>query len=79
MRSDARLTQSTVKLVVAGIVLGLVLWLANGPLSSAVTGRHADVLRLAIQVMLGGAIYGGIVLALFGRGWLKAFRARAGR
>jgi putative peptidoglycan lipid II flippase len=79
MHSDARLTQSTVKLLIAGVVLGLVLWLANGPLASAITGRHADVLRLAAQVVLGGIVYGGIVLALFGRDWLKAFRARAGR
>jgi putative peptidoglycan lipid II flippase len=79
MRSDARLTQSAIKLLVAGIVLGLVLWLANGPLASAITGRHADVLRLAAQVVIGGAVYGGIVLALFGRDWLKAFRARASR
>jgi hypothetical protein len=29
--------------------------------------------------MIGGAIYGGAVLALFGRDWLKAFRARLRR
>jgi hypothetical protein len=79
MRPDARLTQSTVKLVVGGVVLGLVLWLANGPLASAITGRHADILRLAAQVVIGSLVYGGIVLALFGRDWLKAFRARAKR
>jgi putative peptidoglycan lipid II flippase len=79
MRSDARLTQSTVKLIIAGAVLGLVLWLANGPIASAISGRHADVIRLAAQVILSGAVYGGIVLALFGRDWLKAFRARVRR
>ena len=34
------------------------------------------VLTLVILAALGAAVYGGIVLALFGRGWLKAFRAR---
>jgi hypothetical protein len=37
------------------------------------------VIRLAAQVILSGAVYGGIVLALFGRDWLKAFRARVRR
>jgi len=76
MRFDARLTQSTAKLLVAGAVLGLVLWFADAPVVSAMPTRHGDVLALAALVVIGGVVYGGIVLALFGPDWLKAFRAR---
>jgi hypothetical protein len=35
-----------------------------------------DVAALSVMAAIGGAIYGIIVLALFGRAWLAAFRAR---
>ena len=78
MRSDARLTQSTLKLLFAGAALGIVLVLAHAPIAHWVDGRHGwrDVFTLVILAALGAVVYGGIVLALFGRGWLKAFRAR---
>jgi len=79
MRADARLTQSTIKLLMAGAVLGLVLWFADAPVVSAMPTRHADVLALAALVVIGGVVYGGIVLTLFGPDWLKAFRARRRR
>jgi hypothetical protein len=41
--------------------------------------RHGDLLTLVALAIIGGAVYGGIVLALFGRDWLKAFRARLSR
>jgi hypothetical protein len=41
--------------------------------------RHGDLLTLIALAAIGGAVYGGIVLALFGRDWLKAFRARRNR
>jgi len=78
MRADARLTQSALKLAAAGLAMALVLWLAHAPVAALTSGAHAfrDLLTLAIVGILGAAVYGGIVLALFGRGWLKAFRAR---
>jgi putative peptidoglycan lipid II flippase len=79
MQSDARLTQSTLKLLGAGLVLGLVLWLAHAPVAAIMPRRHADILTLVVLGAIGAAVYGGIVLALFGRDWLKAFRARLRR
>jgi putative peptidoglycan lipid II flippase len=79
MRSDARLTQSTLKLLAAGVVLGLVLWFAHAPVAALMPQRHGDLLTLIALAAIGGAVYGGIVLALFGRDWLKAFRARRNR
>jgi putative peptidoglycan lipid II flippase len=79
MRSDARLTQSTLKLLAAGAVLGIVLRFAHGPVATLFAGRYADVLTLASLAALGAAVYGGIVLALFGGEWLKAFRRKLGR
>jgi len=79
MRSDARLTQSTLKLVAAGVVLGLVLWLAHAPVAAMMPRRHGDLTTLVALGVIGGAVYGGAVLVLFGRDWLKAFRARLRR
>ena len=39
--------------------------------------RLRQVAALAMLAAIGGAIYGGIVLALFGRRWLAAFQARS--
>ena len=81
MRADARLKQSTLKLAVAGIAMAFVLWLAYAPVTALVDHRHGlrDLLTLLIVGALGSAAYFGIVLALFGRDWLKAFRARRRR
>ena len=81
MRADARLTQSMWKLAVAGVAMGLVLWLAYAPVAAFMTGGHVfgDLLTLAVIGTLGAAVYGGIVFALFGRDWLNAFRARRRR
>jgi len=76
---DERLRQSTLKLAAAGLVLAAVLWLCAGPVAQLFAGwlRLRDVATLGVLVAIGGSLYGGFVLALFGRSWLKAFRARA--
>jgi len=81
MRSDARLRRSTANLFVAGVAMAAVLWLGHAPVAALVDHRHGfrDLLTLAILGTISAAVYGGIVLALFGPGWLKAFRARRGR
>jgi putative peptidoglycan lipid II flippase len=77
---DKRLRQSSWKLATAGLALGAVLWLCAGPVAHLFDGwqRLRDVATLAALALIGGCLYGGIVLALFGRDWLKAFKARAG-
>ena len=81
MRSDARLRSSTAKLLVAGVAMALVLGLGYVPVAALLDHRHgfSDLLTLAILGSIATAVYGGIVLALFGSDWLKAFRARRRR
>ncbi|HXW41707.1 MAG TPA: hypothetical protein VEK75_10915, partial [Xanthobacteraceae bacterium] len=63
---------SLIKLAVAGAALALVLFAADplvaGLLSS--WSRFANESELALLAVLGGLVYGGAVLALFGRRWL---------
>jgi putative peptidoglycan lipid II flippase len=75
---DQRLRQSTMKLAAAGLALAAALWLCTSPVAHLFADwqrlRHVAV--LALLFVIGGAVYGGIVIALFGPRWLKAFRAR---
>jgi putative peptidoglycan lipid II flippase len=78
LQIDARLRQSMIKLAAAGLVLAAVIWLCDAPVAHLFEGWHRlrDVATLAVLAAIGGGLYGGIVLALFGRRWLAAFRAR---
>ncbi len=76
---DPALRRAVVKIAAAGVALGAALWLGN-----LAAGRYlhdgvalGDVVRLVLLVAIGAVVYGGVVLALFGRQWLKAFRRPA--
>jgi len=75
---DAALRSVVGKLVAAGLALALVLFLAQGPVARLFAGSSLwhDVATLAVLALIGAIVYGGIVLALFGRGWLAMLRAR---
>jgi len=74
---DERLRQSALKLLAAGIVMAAVLWLAGGPVAQLFAPWHRlrDLATLVALGAIAGGIYGGIVLAIFGRAWLTRFRA----
>ena len=75
---DAHLRQSAVKLIGAGLVLAGVLWLCVGPVAALFAGWVLrDIAALALLAAIGGGVYGVIVLVLFGRSWLAAFRSRS--
>lgn len=76
---DQRLRQSAIKLAGAGIALAGVLWLSGGPVMHLFDDwqRLRDVAALALLAAIGGGVYGAIVLVLFGRSWLAAFRAQS--
>lgn len=78
LQIDERLRQSTVKLAGAGLALAATLWLCDAPVVHLFEGwqRLRDVATLALLAAIGGSVYGGIVLTLFGSRWLAAFRAR---
>jgi putative peptidoglycan lipid II flippase len=75
---DERLRQSAIRLAAAGIVLAGVLWLCSSPVMHLFSDwqKLRDVATLVLLAAIGGGVYGGIVLVLFGSGWLAAFRAR---
>jgi putative peptidoglycan lipid II flippase len=69
---DRRLQQSVVKLAAAGLALAAALWLAQRPVIDHFRGWPTlrDEMALATLVAIGGVVYGGLVLVLFGPRWL---------
>ena len=62
----------------AGIALALVLWLAAAPVAALFASRASlrDESTLAVLAVMGGVVYCGMVLTLFGKQWIAAFRRR---
>ena len=78
-RVDGRLRQSTVKFLIAGAAMTATLWLCAAPAARLFHGWTASaLLTLALLGVVGGAVYGAIIFAMFGRAWLLAFRTRRG-
>jgi putative peptidoglycan lipid II flippase len=75
---DHALRSAVGKLVAAGLALALALFLAQGPVERlfASSSTWHNVGTLAVLAAIGALVYGGIVLALFGRQWLAMLRAR---
>jgi putative peptidoglycan lipid II flippase len=78
--ADARFKRSLEKLIAAGILLAIALFIGE----RLFAGLFADLPRLraeatlAALATLGGIVYGGVVAALFGREWFARFRQRRG-
>jgi putative peptidoglycan lipid II flippase len=90
MSFDARLKTSAVKLALAGLALAAALLLAAAPVtgltesagSLRLGGFQLDLKHVAALLalaLLGAAVYGGAVAAMFGPRWLAAFRRRRAR
>ena len=76
--TDAELRASLVKLAAAAVVLGAILSIA-GPFVTALLSswsRFRNESELALLMLIGGLVYGGLVIALFGRRWLAMMRRR---
>ncbi len=80
-RIDERLRQSTLKLAAAGLAMAAVLWFGQAPVARAFAGWHRwqDLATLLTLGTIASAIYGAIVIAIFGPAWLTKFRAAKGR
>ena len=76
---DARLKQSALKLVIAGVALALVLVLCEPPLAGlfAKLPLHDETTLLVLGVV-GFVVYGGALLALLGKERLAALKDRLG-
>jgi putative peptidoglycan lipid II flippase len=73
---DADLKTTLIKLAAAAISLALVLALAAPFVTAMLSSwsRFRDESALAILILIGAAVYGGLVVALLGRRWLSLMR-----
>jgi putative peptidoglycan lipid II flippase len=77
---DADLIRTSALLAAAGVILAAALWLANALLQSLfATHAFRNELALALLAVVGAVVYGGMVMALFGRRWLAAIGSRPKR
>ncbi len=77
--ADAELGKTLIKLAAAALALALVLAIAAPLVTELLSSwsRFRDESELALLMLLGGLVYGGLVLALFGRRWLSLMRGKA--
>ncbi|HEX4827021.1 MAG TPA: murein biosynthesis integral membrane protein MurJ [Xanthobacteraceae bacterium] len=75
---DPPLRSATARLAAAGVALAVVLSLAQGPVARLFASWTSwrDESTLAVLALIGGAVYGAVVFALFGKQWLAALRTR---
>ncbi len=76
---DAELKASLTKLAVAGAALAVVLLAADPIVTRLLSSwsRFRNESELALLALIGGLIYGGLVLVLFGRRWVSLLRRNA--
>jgi putative peptidoglycan lipid II flippase len=76
---DATLKSSLLKLAAAGGTLAIVLLLAAPVVTSLLSSmsRFRYESELLVLALLGGVVYGAVVVALFGRRWLSLMREQA--
>ena len=77
--ADATLKSSLVKLAAAGIGMTILLLIAAPLIRSVFSSwsKFGSAAELVVLAIVGGAFYGAITLALFGRRWLSLLRKRA--
>jgi putative peptidoglycan lipid II flippase len=75
---DPPLRSAAARLAAAGVALAGVLSLAQGPVARLFASWTSwrDESTLAVLALIGGAVYGAVVFALFGKQWLAALRTR---
>src|ERR1700734_1492422 len=76
---DATLKSSLMKLTAAGVAFAVFLLIASPVVTSLLSSmsRFRAESELLVLAVLGGAVYGGLVVVLFGRRWLSLMRAQA--
>ena len=77
--ADAELKASLVKLAIAGVALALALLIADPIVTALLSSwsRFRAESELLLLALIGGLVYGVLVLALFGRRWLALMRRTA--
>ncbi|HEV7881494.1 murein biosynthesis integral membrane protein MurJ [Bradyrhizobium sp.] len=71
---DGTLARSSAKFALAGILLGAALWFAArfAAAQFAQLSAFRDEAALLLLIVVGAIVYGGSILLLFGRGWLRS-------
>ena len=74
---DARLRQSVIRLVIAGVALAAALWFARDPVIKIASHWQTlkEEIALIIFIVVGAVVYGAAIAVMFGTRWFKAFRA----
>jgi putative peptidoglycan lipid II flippase len=74
--TDARLRRSMLLLAAIGCVLGIVIFLSSKAVAAFYRDLPAfrDEATLATLAVIGGIVYGALVLLLLGRNWFRGFR-----
>jgi putative peptidoglycan lipid II flippase len=77
--ADTELKASLAKLAAAGTALALALLIADPIVTRLLSSwpRFRNESELALLALIGGLVYGGLVLVLFGRRWLMLMRRTA--
>jgi putative peptidoglycan lipid II flippase len=71
---DGAFKRAVLKLILAGLALYVVLWIAQWPVLALAAGLPAhNLTALLLLGFLGTLAYGGAILGLFGRAWLASF------
>ncbi len=73
---DDRLKRAAAKFAIAGLALAAALYFGERPIAdlfAAWPTLRAEA-TLAVLAVIGAVVYFGVVLALFGKQWLKALR-----
>jgi len=78
---DVELKASLIKLAIAGVALALVLLVADPIVTALLSSwsRFRAESELLVLALIGGVVYGGLVLVLFGRRWLALMGKSAER
>jgi putative peptidoglycan lipid II flippase len=78
---DAQLRRSALKFASAGLVLAAVLLALRAPVTHWVEGLHdfGVIVALAVLALVGGAVYGGMMVVMFGRQALTLLRGKLRR
>jgi putative peptidoglycan lipid II flippase len=77
--ADAELKAALIKLALTGVVLAAVLLVADPIVTALLSSwsRFRNETELLLLALIGGLVYGGLVLMLFGRRWLSLMRRDA--
>jgi putative peptidoglycan lipid II flippase len=76
---EPELMRSLARLLTAGVILAVALWLAEQLLRPLLGGMTAfrDEASLALLILVGAVIYFAAIIALFGRGFIARYRGHA--